>query len=288
MAPRSPGGADGEYREEVIALARDGPLRPGEDWLALLPPLIAGTIILDFYGLRFGAARADHLIDVARRYNRTDWFRPSEGINKEWLGGLPAHSPVTIAEHMEALPEQLRLAPPGRRPQRRRQSRACSFPERTSGTRKTTGSSARSPVSRRSPGIINCQSASVIAGRRSGGRPRDNAEINTRSRFPALRPPLRCAGFWRPNLAPAPTMCRPPEERPLNVRPRPPPRLKPRDAARALISRRRQTLPSTPPLTHPLPPAHADSPLLRRARRPVQPDGQQRAPERRVALRKPL
>lgn len=65
--------ADPEYRFELLDNGREGPLQPGEDWTDALPPLLAGTVLMDHYGMRLGSARADHPIDYTLKFNRTDW-----------------------------------------------------------------------------------------------------------------------------------------------------------------------------------------------------------------------
>lgn len=57
--------------EEFVQSTRRGPLLPGEDWLAALPPILANTIFLTLFGLHFGQSRIQsYSLDDN---NRTDW-----------------------------------------------------------------------------------------------------------------------------------------------------------------------------------------------------------------------
>lgn len=65
--------SDIEYSREVIQNGRDGPLKPGETWTDVLPPLIGGTIFLSIHGLHMGASRSKTVFAPLGADNRTHW-----------------------------------------------------------------------------------------------------------------------------------------------------------------------------------------------------------------------
>lgn len=165
--------ADRGYIKEVAERGRSGPLHPGEAWVDALPELLAHTVMLSLYGLHLGKTRWLYNIRFDGGDGRTDWWRPEEGMRKDWLLTLRAPprlisccsrhtrcAPHTAAasDAVTAVSPRTELNVHPTHPQcGLGRVQASSYPGKTSGYPKTTGCSAagdpgRTPRLRRRAG----------------------------------------------------------------------------------------------------------------------------------------